>query len=281
MLKISKRIEIIKSLLDENTNQSLTYAALECRLTLEYICYERFKLSCSYLSEKDLNGWRPRDVVKQMSEEVDEDINKGFTISVCKHASGDKVPKTRTEYESLEYNYLGEQSALKLNRLHSLWQAISNVALHIPIPNIKSEELNIYGNNEQISKKVTDILKFLSTLNGNILMGGSRGETFNFECFFCETPIKKPFKYLASASIVNCINPNCGESYLIEPDSENEFEITRRVIKFPCHNCKLDLEIPSNTFNNLRFRQVLNATCGNCNASTDLIMSPMIKENIQ
>ena len=42
MLDIPKRIEIIQSLLLEDTRESLTYAALEGGLTIEYLCYERF-----------------------------------------------------------------------------------------------------------------------------------------------------------------------------------------------------------------------------------------------
>jgi len=86
MLDISKRISVIQSLVDEDTDQSLTYAALECRLTLEYICYERFKLSCKYLSPVDLKRWQPRDVVKQISEEANEYIAQGFTLSVSASA---------------------------------------------------------------------------------------------------------------------------------------------------------------------------------------------------
>jgi hypothetical protein len=41
VLDIPKRIETINSLLEQDAEQSLTYAALECRLTLEYLCYER------------------------------------------------------------------------------------------------------------------------------------------------------------------------------------------------------------------------------------------------
>lgn len=62
MLDIAKRIELINALLEQDTEQSLTYAALECRLTLEYLCYERFKLYLSYLSylsQNDLKTGSP------------------------------------------------------------------------------------------------------------------------------------------------------------------------------------------------------------------------------
>jgi hypothetical protein len=70
MLDIPKRIALIDSLIEEDTERSLTYAALECRLALEYLCYERFKLVYSYLSPHDLKNWRPKYVVKQISDDM-------------------------------------------------------------------------------------------------------------------------------------------------------------------------------------------------------------------
>ena len=103
MLDISKRIKTIQDLVQKDTVESLTYVALESRLTIEYLCYERFKFSYHYLSSDDLKNWQPRHVVKQVSEDIDENIIKGFTLSISKHSSGDKLPKTKEDNESLEY----------------------------------------------------------------------------------------------------------------------------------------------------------------------------------
>ncbi|WP_237721954.1 hypothetical protein, partial [Vibrio parahaemolyticus] len=43
VLDLSKKVVEIEKLLEEGSDASITYAALECRLTIEYICYERFK----------------------------------------------------------------------------------------------------------------------------------------------------------------------------------------------------------------------------------------------
>ena len=279
MLNTSKRIEIIETLLNEDTDNSLTYAALECRLTLEYLCYERFKLSYSYLSTEDLKKWQPKYIVKQVSEEIDERISKGFTVSICKHAPGEKTPETKEDYESLEYTHLGEQSALNLNKLQRFLNTLSNVALHIPVPNITTGELNIYGNKDKIRKKVNEVLRFLSSLDGNLLMGGSLGKVYSFTCVSCESLIKKPTKYLDSPSIASCINPKCDESYLIEPDTHGKHSVTRRICRFSCKGCKNDLDVPTNIFKNLRFQHHLNICCDDCGAAMTIILHPLIKEN--
>lgn len=281
MLDIPKRIEVIQSLLLEDTRESLTYAALEGRLTIEYLCYERFKLSYSYLSTEDLKNWQPKHVVQQMSEEINENINKGFTLSISTEPLSGKLPTNKEEYESINYTPIGSQSAINLNKLHRFWHGLSNVALHIPVPTIDSGDISIYGDKEKIKKKIEAFLLYLSELKeGNLLMGGSIGKEFSFHCCACETLIKKPVKLLMSPVVVNCINPKCNESYLIEPEQNNDHEITRRIIKFVCLDCKKDLEIPSNVFKDLKFEQQLNICCGGeCRSSQTVIMRPLVKGN--
>lgn len=196
MLDIPKRIELINSLLEQDTEQSLTYAALECRLTLEYLCYERFKLYFSYLSESDLKNWQPKHIIKQISDEIDEGVSKGFSISISAEKIDGISPETKEEFESLKYTPLGTQSELKFNKLHQLWNGLSNVALHIPVPSISSGDLNIYGDKDNVRKKVSDVVSFLSGIKGNLLMGGSFGQEYGFNCFVCNTKIKRPVRNL-------------------------------------------------------------------------------------
>lgn len=278
LLNIPKRIEVIKSLLLEDTIESLTYAALESRLTIEYLCYERFKLSYSYISTEDLKNWQPKHIVKQISDEINENIEKGFTISISTEPLSGKLPTSKEEYESIEYTPVGRQSALNLNKLHSFWHGFSNIALHIPVPNIGSGDINIYGDKDNIKNKIENFIKYLLELKeGNLLMGGSFGKVFSFNCFICDSIIKKPVRALASPIIVNCINPKCIESYLVEPEQQNEHTITRRIVRFACVNCKTDLDIPSNIFKELKFEQQLNICCGECKSNQVVVMRPLIK----
>lgn len=277
MLDIPKRIETINSLLEQDAEQSLTYAALECRLTLEYLCYERFKLYFSYLSESDLKNWQPKHIIKQISEEIDDNISKEFSISISAEKIDGRLPDTKEEFESITYTLLGTQSELKLSKLHQLWHGVSSVALHIPVPSISSGNLNIYGDKDNIRKKVSDVVSFLSGMKGNLLMGGSLGEERSFNCFKCDTRIKRPVKTLLNKTVLSCINPKCQESYDIQKDKNDEFEVIRRIIKFSCSGCTEDLEVPIRVFVDLRFNQTLNIRCGKCNMLSEVIMRPLMK----
>jgi hypothetical protein len=271
MLDIEKRIKTIEGLVEQNTDASLTYAALECRLTLEYLCYERFNFYHDYLSEKDLKKWQPRDVVKQISEEIDEFVSKGFTLSI---AVCDKSKKI----EDLDYEFLGKQSELPLRNLHKLWNGLSNVALHISIPS-KDSTMSVYGEADTIRQKIYDVLNLLKSFDGNLFMFGPREQVFTFECVSCSMPIKRPVSKITEAGVVaNCINPECDESYLLIPTQEDaaDFNIVRRIFKFQCEGCKEAIEVPSNYFEGLRFNQELNVNC-QCGFQTTVIMRPLAK----
>lgn len=277
MLDIPKRIKLINSLLEQDTEQSLTYAALECRLTLEYLCYERFKLYFSYLSENDLKNWQPKHIIKQISDEVDENVSKEFSISVSTDQIDGRPPETKEEFESIAYTPLGTQSELNFNKLHKLWNGVSNVALHIPVPSISFGDINIYGDKSKIRKKVSDVVLFLSCMKGNLIMGGTFGEEYSFNCFVCDSIIKRPVRSLQKQIVASCINPKCRESYVIQKDKNGEFEVIRSVIKFLCTGCSECLEVPIRVFRGLCFDQKLNIRCGECNMLSEVIMRPLMQ----
>ncbi len=131
-----------------------------------------------------------------------------------------------------------------------------------------------------LRRKLSLFLEYLSGLKGNLLMGGTIHEVFSFNCETCESLIKKPIKHLSAASVVNCINPDCKESYFLEQENdEQDFKITRRIFKFNCKSCKHDVVVPTNTFRKLKFDEQLNIHCSFCHVSLTVIMRPLVKEN--
>lgn len=279
MLDIKERIEVIKKLVSQDSECSLTYAALECRLTIEYIAYERFKASYAYLSPKELEGWSPRDVVRQVAADVNDTVCDQVTLHISKQPITGTPPSTLEEYESLDYIPIGTQAELKLGKLHSLWHGVSNTALHIPIPTISTEAMSIYGQLDKIKSKVQDVIDFLSDLQtGNMILGGTKEKTYNFSCDSCRIEIKKTIKSIGRKKIIHCINPKCKESYLIEEDSETkELFYSRRVFVVDCKSCGQKHEIPTNIFKGLKFEEALNIQCSNCHKTQVIIMRPMTK----
>ena len=74
MLNLDPAISKIEELLKENSEARIIYAALECRLAIERICYERLRLAHDYISHDDLKKWQPRDIVKILIQAVEEQL---------------------------------------------------------------------------------------------------------------------------------------------------------------------------------------------------------------
>lgn len=278
VLDLSKKIAEIEKLLDEGSDASITYAALESRLTIEYICYERFKLFHSYLSPKDIEKWPPKHIVKQVSEDVSDIINDEVTVSVALVGEKTNELTTQDDYEKLDYKVLGTQKSVDLSKAHKLWNSLSGLALHIHLPSRDDDVLKFYGNTEKTKVKVKAALDLFNELKkGDLIIGGFVGETFNIECVSCKVLIKKPAMKLKSGNvIVNCISPNCPESYLVNYVN-GDYVTERNVFNFKCNECGHDLDVPHQTFSKLHLNSRLKIKCGNCLSKTSVIMRPLVK----
>lgn len=276
MLNVQARIELIENLYKSPIEKNLTYAALECRLTIEYLCYERFRLLNPYLGEKDLNNWTPAKVVEQVSKEIDDQFTRELKISISPDVPSSDGKPTVADFEALDFQELGMQSELKFKKLHRLWQGVSNVALHIPVPTIANNELSIYGESKKIRKKIDDCLVYFKTLSGNLLFGGIIGEVFSFNCLICETEIRRPVASVKKPTHVHCINPKCLESYMLTPD-EGGFDYKRQTISFKCIECGDDLVVPLTQFYKLTINHTLSIKCTSCSGVTEVIMRPQSK----
>ena len=85
MLNLNPTISKIEELLKDDTEASIVYSALECRLAIEKICYERLRIAHDYISHDDLKKWQPQDIVKTLIQEVGSNIAETLSLSISKH----------------------------------------------------------------------------------------------------------------------------------------------------------------------------------------------------
>lgn len=276
MINISKRIEVIQNLLNQGDIHSLTYAALESRLSIELVCYDRLLMSYDNLSLDELRSeWRPKHVVQLVVENANEFADKTFTISISKTPVSDKSqPTTKTEFEELEYVKLGEQAAVDLRKLGRLWNRLAGAALHVAVPHSKDDELSVYGDESRIRKKVEDTLLELAKLQSGNLLAGSFGENCRFSCESCDFEIKRTLKFLRHGQVVYCPRPRCNESYLVHGEGE-EFYFSRRVVQPICQNCKNQYDIPLKKIDELKFGQKCDVTCKECGEVNYIELRPV------
>ena len=261
------------------STQSLTYAALESRLTIEQICYDRLLSSHNYIARADLKKWTPAQVVKQISEEANENIATGLTLSISKEpVQAGKEPKTQADYEAFEYVKVGQQVGFNISKVHSLWQALSKIALHISLPEEK-QPLSMYGNPDAIKRKLTEALALFKTFEAETLIMGSIGPGNSFECLGCGTLIRRNANLLKTGQVINCFNPLCEDTYTVSRE-DDEITYVRRLIPIVCKACSNKNSIQAKVVEKLRFPDALSIACVECGEPT-LIRLQLVQEKVR
>ena len=273
MMNLEPTIIQIEKLINVNTAASVTYAALECRLAIERVCYERLRIAHDYISPDDLKKWQPRDVVKTLIQEVDAYAASTCTLSICKDPipDGSEGP-TLADFEKMEFLPIGTQVGFNPNKLGSIWHALSNLALHTPVPENSGKDIQTYGNVEEIKSKIRETLLELKRLkDGNLLMSSGFGNITSFECV-CGSTNKRSIDLLKHGQTINCINPECNESYKFE-QSKNLF--LRRAFKVSCQLCEQEHELPKKTLEKMPVDKALPFKCEGCGDQITLVWRPM------
>ncbi|WGD53484.1 hypothetical protein QA641_06090 [Bradyrhizobium sp. CB1650] len=274
MIDVKKIVGTIEKLLAEDTPQSITYAALECRLAIEKICYDRLRIAHDYISPHDLRRYRPGDVVKTLLAEVDGNTASNLTISISRQPSDTyKIPID--QISDTEWVQIGAQAGFDPKKLGNYWQSLSNLALHVRLPKSKDDGIPEYGDAARIRKHVTEVLDELKRIAIGTLLTTGIGEEVSFECE-CARANRRRSGLLRNGQIVSCVGVDCNESFDVSIEN-NEFYFVRRVIRFPCQ-CGEQLAIPTRIAENLKRDQFLDVECLKCRERTRLMWRLMRKQ---
>lgn len=103
-----KSVERAKNELDKNIVHNLPYAALELRMALESIIYERAENYKEELSGKKLSTWQPRKLLMLILE-IDPHVDQNSSISAGIEEEYGKPAK--------QMNFVGSERVLSLKEL--------------------------------------------------------------------------------------------------------------------------------------------------------------------
>lgn len=274
MIDLKAAVSRIEGLLAQETVQATTYAALEARLTIEAICYDRLKIAHEYIAHDDLRRWQPKDIVLTLIQEVDEKIASTATLSIsAKPAEKQSGPSTAEDYKGIEWLELGTQVGFDPKTLGSLWQALSGLALHVTLPKSKVSPVSFYGDEKRIRAKVNEALIEIKRISdGTMLMGGI-GPGVSIKCE-CGRTIRRRLNLLKAGQVISCVSPECSESY--EVSFENgDTNFARRTTEFKCTSCDEPLGVITKKIEKLRQGSALVVKC-KCDAETIIAWRPMM-----
>lgn len=258
---LKTNIERISKLRAESSKESLTYAALECRLAIERVCYERLSLAHDYISHDDIRRWQPKDIVNILIQEVDSTIASSYTFSIGKEPISKEGDRTQEECEAIEYVQVGSQVGFDPKKMGELWHAVSSF-LHVKVPKKKDDSVTEYGNPDALVKKIDEVLVELERLSEGTLIASGLGETVSFTCW-CGTTNVRRASLLNDNQTINCVNQNCYERWKVEING-SEIGFVRKEINIACRSCSVKNPLPEKPLSELKRGQAGEFICSEC-----------------
>lgn len=231
MINLLPIIERIRNLLNEDTDQSFTYAALEARLALEKVCYDRLRQAHDYISHDQLKKWQPGSVVNTLMKEVDQHVATTRTLSMSKSPAEPGV--ALPDYDYVE---IGTEVGFNANKVAKMWQALAKLALHVRLPEHKNDHIPDYGDKAAIARKVEEVVVELERLSKTTMTFSGMGEEVRFDCSCGETNRRRA-ELLEQGQSVSCINPNCVASWTVSKGDDG-FSFLSEDVPIDCTECR-------------------------------------------
>jgi len=244
-----------RSQLALGTTESLRYAALECRLLMEELTYEKLRAYAELLPEAELNKWQPREAVKMLLA-IDPAADQGVKLAISALPAPEDRELIKEDYERMEWVPLGEHHALSLKWLKNYHKV--GALLHAP----KASESSTMPIEKQ-QKLLTDILEELTKAAGSTLRSIVNKGGLVFHCIGCNRQILANRMNLLKGSVALCPNDDCQFEYEIAPHESGEepSAVRPKSATVACAKCAHLIHVPKR-----RLRAGHQFECSKCSA---------------
>lgn len=209
-----------KAELDKGEDHRLKYAALELRMAIEAITYDRLQAYKSEMTLEDFETWQPKKVLQQLLE-IDPTADKEVTIAVGLEETPGK--------EADNLNLLGTDTPLTLRTIKHHYDALG---YYLHIPTIKQLKKSPSGKTDRLRKRCEEILEALEQVLKSPVFNCTLGTFSTIECDRCKANIRKrliPGRKEIEAKCLECSAP-----YKLEDLGDGKTGWTRMLTEIPC-----------------------------------------------
>jgi predicted RNA-binding Zn-ribbon protein involved in translation (DUF1610 family) len=231
---------------------SLLYAALEARLCIEAIAYDKIRIYAKRLPESVLKKWQPPQVIKALLE-YETGATENFTLSIAEeNADGSAGPMKG----------LGFHVSFKPSELQKLYNKLGSF-LHAPTVKEKATQ-------SEVQTKAAELKSFLATLLTRLTevcsstIDGSLARVVTFDCVECGAVIMRNEESLKTNPSATCLSAQCQAEYVVDLNGETPAFVLK-VSAFECQKCKEVIRIA-----NHKLKISATFKCSNCNSSYEV-----------
>jgi len=232
------------------SSESLRYAALELRLFMECVTYDKLKAMSSQIPAHAYERLLPPQAVRLLLE-FDPGQDKEYTLYIGLEEQYGKPAK--------EMKYLGTHKPVRLAWLRKHYNKIGQ-QLHVLSPTQQGMP------KDKLTEYLWGVIEEMTEVATGNITGGLFGNVGRFECQVCNTLIICSEHKVTSSNLVTCHNHSCRAEYYATLSDDGQFKFDLKVTEFDCIDCQAKTKIQNR---DLKIGAIF--ACANCGSRHEFV----------
>lgn len=238
-----------KDLLAGGPDANLRYAALELRLAIEAITYEKLRLYAPRLPATVLDKWQPPQAFRAL-EEYEPRSTHSFRLRIA--------PETDYGVAGTDWRDIGEHRAFKLPWLKKTYNKLGGL-IHQRAPNYDANaELSSISDPSRLREELKAIHKEVERVASSQI-NSSLATVMYIECMVCGAPIVRNVDGAKETKRADCLQMACGAQHHLEFGDDGRATTQLIATSFECLKCDAPI-----TVENRRLDVGLEFMCSSC-----------------
>lgn len=230
-------------LLSDEEEANLKYAALELRMAIEEIVYEKLKLYAPRLPAEVVDKWQPPQAVRALLE-FEPRATSDKIVRFSREATADSPAG--------EWKTLGSHRSFKLPWLRRAYHLLGSL-LHAPAPK-SAAKFKSPARHPSIRQELRDILAEVEAVAAS-QMDSSLARVVTFECAACDAPVICNEDGARRSGRAVCLDPSCGAHHAAEFRLDGSVVFHLIATEFDCMKCDGKIPVENRKLSlNFRFR---------------------------
>ena len=215
-----------RTLLASADDSVLAYAALELRMAMEAITYDKLRAYADRLPSEALARWQPPQAMKALLEFEPHAAAEG-AVAVARQAADGTAATKR--------HMLGQKRSFDLTWLRTSYNKLGSL-LHLPAPR-RANKANEAESLSKTREMLMSILAEVDRVAGATLEGGIARVVY-FNCDVCEQLVFCNEEAVRSTKRAVCLEESCSAEHFVKIGEDDSFTFFLDTTGFDCLKCK-------------------------------------------
>src|ERR1043166_3262420 len=226
-----QHVERARTLLATGDNADLPYAALELRMAMEAITYDKLRAHAARLPAEVLDRWQPPQAMKALLQ-FEPSAGRNFVVRVA--------PQPTVGVPGTQAFTLGEHRSFDLGWLRPSYNKLGSY-LHVPSPK-QSASRTTDAATASRREALQTILVEVERVAGARLEGGM-ASVIQFDCDKCERLVLCNEEAVRETKRAVCLEPSCSAEHFAEFASDGCVTFYLDAMQFDCLKCKAAIPV--------------------------------------